>query len=120
MARSLDAFHLGRVFGIESDKDSWALERHIVEYVIDHWREPDEGIWEVRGPRRQFTHSKVFAWVAMDRAVRAVEKFGLEGPVERWREVRDEIRADVLDKGFDTERKRSPSTTARRSSTRAC
>ncbi len=100
----VDAFHLGRVFGIETDAQSWGLERHLVEYVIDHWREPDEGIWEVRGPRRHFTHSKVFAWVAMDRAVRAVEKFGLEGPVERWREVRDEIRAEVLEKGFDTER----------------
>jgi len=100
----VDAFHLGRVFGIEADEASWALERHMIDYVIDHWRDPDEGIWEVRGPRRQFTHSKVFAWVAMDRAVRAVEKFGLEGSVERWREVRDEIRADVLANGFDAQR----------------
>jgi GH15 family glucan-1,4-alpha-glucosidase len=100
----IDALHLGRVFGIESDGEAWALERHIVDYVVEHWREPDEGIWEVRGPRRQFTHSKVFAWVAMDRAVRAVDKFGLDGPVDRWREVRDEIRADVLTNGFDEER----------------
>jgi GH15 family glucan-1,4-alpha-glucosidase len=72
--------------------------------VVDHWHEPDEGIWEVRGPRRQFTHSKVLAWVALDRAVRAVDKFGLEGPVERWRAVRQEIHDDICAKGYDAER----------------
>jgi GH15 family glucan-1,4-alpha-glucosidase len=100
----IDALHLGRLFGLEDDADAWSLERHLIDYVVEHWREPDEGIWEVRGPRRHFTHSKVFAWVALDRAVRAVEKFGHEGPVDRWREVRDEIRSEVLDKGFDTQR----------------
>lgn len=100
----VDGFHLGRVFGIESDDSVWALERRLVNYVIDHWREPDEGIWEVRGPRRHFTHSKVFAWVALDRAVRAIEKFGREGPLEKWQGVRDEIREDIFANGFDSER----------------
>ena len=67
------------------------------------WREPDEGIWEVRGPRRHFTHSKVMAWVAMDRGVKAVEHFGRDGAVDRWRAVRDEIRAEVLERGYDEE-----------------
>jgi GH15 family glucan-1,4-alpha-glucosidase len=101
---AVDALHLARVFGIESDPAAWSLERHLIEFVVDHWHEPDEGIWEVRGPRRQFTHSKVLAWVALDRAVRAVEKFGLEGPVERWRAVRQEIHDDICAKGYDAER----------------
>ena len=101
----IDAFHLGRVFGIEADGAAWSLERHLVDYVSEHWRRPDEGIWEVRGPRRHFTHSKVFAWVALDRAVKAVEKFGLDGPVERWRATRQRIRDEVLAKGFDARRR---------------
>jgi GH15 family glucan-1,4-alpha-glucosidase len=100
----VDAFHLARLFGLESNDASWALERRLINFVVENWREPDEGIWEVRGPRRQFTHSRVFAWVALDRAVRAVEKFGLDGPVEEWKTVRDEIRADVLANGFDATR----------------
>ncbi len=100
----VDAFHLGRLFGIEGDEAAWALERRLVNFVVANWREPDEGIWEVRGPRRLFTHSRVFAWVALDRAVRAIEKFGRQGPLEEWRAVRDEIRADVLANGFDERR----------------
>ena len=101
---AVDALHLARVFGIESDPAGWSMERHLIEFVVNHWREPDEGIWEVRGPRRQFTHSKVLAWVALDRAVRAVEKFGLEGPVKRWRKARQEIHDDVCANGYDAER----------------
>jgi GH15 family glucan-1,4-alpha-glucosidase len=100
----VDAFHLGRVFGLEGDDAAWSLERHLIDYVVENWREPDEGLWEVRGPRRHFTHSKVFAWVALDRGVKAIEKFGLEGPLDRWRAARDEIRADVLEKGYDAKR----------------
>jgi GH15 family glucan-1,4-alpha-glucosidase len=100
----VDGFHLGRLFGLDSDESDWALERRLINFVVEHWREPDEGIWEVRGPRRQFTHSKVFAWVALDRAVRAIEKFGHEGPIDEWRATRDQIRADVLANGFDEER----------------
>ncbi len=100
----LDALHLARVFGLRFDPDAWALAKHLIEYVVEHWREPDDGLWEVRGGRRQFTHSKVMAWVALDRAVHAVEKFGLDGPVQRWRAVRQEIHDDVCRNGFDAER----------------
>ena len=100
----IDAFHLARGVGIESDQFAWALERHLVEFVVEHWQDPDEGIWEMRGPKRQFTHSKVLAWVALDRAVRAVEKFGLDGPVGEWRRIRTKIHRDVCKNGFDHER----------------
>jgi GH15 family glucan-1,4-alpha-glucosidase len=100
----LDALHLGRIMGMEYDPQAWALQRHLVQFVIDHWREPDEGLWEVRGPRQHFTHSKVMAWVGLDRAVRAIEKFGREGPLEDWRKVRQEIQDDVLANGFDAQR----------------
>jgi GH15 family glucan-1,4-alpha-glucosidase len=74
-----------------------------MEYLESIWREPDDGIWEVRGGRRQFTHSKVMAWVAFDRAVKAVERFGLRGPVDRWREVRAAIHDDVCKHGWSAE-----------------
>ncbi len=84
--------------------DSWAVEKALLGYLEEAWQLPDQGIWEVRGPPRHFTHSKVMAWVAADRAVKAVERFGLAGPVERWRELRSAIHADVCAKGFDPER----------------
>ncbi|MBA2462030.1 MAG: glycoside hydrolase family 15 protein, partial [Actinobacteria bacterium] len=99
----LDVLHQARTHKLERDEDSWALQRKLLQNLEQRWREPDEGIWEVRGPRRHFTHSKVMAWVAMDRGVKAVEEFAHEGPVERWREVREEIRAEVLERGFDRE-----------------
>jgi GH15 family glucan-1,4-alpha-glucosidase len=101
----LDALHLGRVMGMDYDAEAWALQRHLVQFVIDHWREPDEGIWEIRGPRQHFTHSKVMAWVALDRAVRAIERFGREGPLDEWRKVRQEIHDDVTTNGYDADRK---------------
>jgi len=73
----------------------------LIDFVASHWREPDEGIWEIRGPRRHFTHSKVMAWVAVDRAVKAVERFGLKGPVDEWRRLRDDIHAEVCTSGVD-------------------
>ena len=76
----------------------------MADVVESDWREPDEGNWEVRGPRRPFTHSKVMAWVAFDRAVRMVEEFGREGPVDRWRRARAEIHAEVCREGYDTSR----------------
>jgi GH15 family glucan-1,4-alpha-glucosidase len=76
-----------------------------MQFVEDHWRDPDEGIWEVRGGSKQFVHSKLMAWVAADRAVKAVEEFGLDGPVDRWRTLRDEIRAEILERGYDAGRK---------------
>jgi len=100
----LDALHLARTVGVESVEDSWALQRHLVEFVERNWTEPDNGIWEIRGPRRHFTHSKVMAWVAIDRAVKAVEKFGLEGELERWRSVRQVIHEDVCAHGYNPAR----------------
>jgi GH15 family glucan-1,4-alpha-glucosidase len=97
----LDALHTARRFGLPADENAWHVERRLVEFVERAWLEPDEGIWEVRGPRRHFTHSKVMAWVALDRAVKAVQRFGLEGPVDRWRGVRDRIHADVCANAFD-------------------
>jgi GH15 family glucan-1,4-alpha-glucosidase len=100
----MDTLHLGRRIGLESDEAAWDLQRALMEFLEDHWRDPDEGIWEIRGPRRHFTHSKVMAWVALDRAVKAVELAGLEGPVERWRALRREIHDEVCREGFDAER----------------
>jgi len=97
----MDALHLARRVGLAPTEAGWALQRTLMGYLEKIWQEPDEGIWEVRGPRRHFTHSKVMAWVAFDRAVKGVEQFGLEGPLERWRAVRDRIHESVCREGFD-------------------
>ena len=97
----IDALYQSRKFGLEAEEDGWRLEQALLDFVGEAWEQPDEGIWEVRGPRRHFTHSKVMAWVAFDRAVKAVEQFGLDGPVDRWRRLRDEIHAQVCREGFD-------------------
>ena len=73
-------------------------KRPSVRFLESAWQKPDQGIWEVRGPQRHFTHSKVMAWVAFDRAVKAVEKFGVEGPVDRWRDVRDTLHRQVCER----------------------
>jgi GH15 family glucan-1,4-alpha-glucosidase len=95
----MDAMHQCRRAGLDN-ANSWGLERALLTELELRWREPDEGIWEVRGPRRHFTHSKVMAWVAFDRGVQAIETFGLEGPVERWREARDAIHAEVCERAY--------------------
>ncbi len=82
-------------------RSAWDLQRALIEFVEEHWSDPDEGIWEVRGPRRHFTHSRVMAWVAMDRAVRIVEEHGQDGPAERWKKVRDRIHDEVCREGFN-------------------
>ena len=99
----MDMLHLTRKLDLPPSEDAWRVQRALIRFLESGWKEPDEGIWEVRGPRRHFTHSKVMAWVAFDRAVAAVEKFGLDGPVEQWRAIREEIRAEVLEKGFNRE-----------------
>ena len=96
----IDALYQTRVHGAPADDNIWALTRRLLAWLEDGWRREDAGIWEVRGPNRHFTHSKVMAWVAFDRAVRAHEEFGREGPVERWRELRDEIKAQVLERAW--------------------
>jgi GH15 family glucan-1,4-alpha-glucosidase len=100
----MDALHQARVAGLEQDDPSWALQAHLMSFVEEHWVDPDEGIWEVRGGPRQFTHSKLMAWVAADRAVKAVERFGLPGPTARWRALREDIRRDILTRGYDADR----------------
>jgi GH15 family glucan-1,4-alpha-glucosidase len=97
----MDALHYARRVGIEGSAESWRIQRAVTRVLEERWREPDEGIWEIRGPARHFTHSKVMAWVALDRAVKAVEQYGLEGDLEKWRALRDTIRAEVLARGFD-------------------
>ena len=96
----LDSFYRFQCSGIEPLEDFWPLLTAVVEYVEGHWNEPDEGIWEVRGPRRHFTYSKVMAWVVFDRAVKLIEEYGARGPLKRWTKVRDEIRDSVLSRGF--------------------
>jgi GH15 family glucan-1,4-alpha-glucosidase len=101
----MDALHQSRRMRL-ADREAgagWALQQALVAHLETIWEEPDDGIWEVRGPRRHFTHSKVMAWVAFDRAVKSVEQFGLPGPVDRWRRVRDRIHASVCKDGFDPE-----------------
>jgi GH15 family glucan-1,4-alpha-glucosidase len=100
----MDALHQARSIGIEPEASAWALQRALLNFLESNWDRPDEGMWEVRGPRRHFTHSKVMAWVAMDRAVKAVERFGLDGPVGRWRRLRAAIHDDVCRRGYDPER----------------
>jgi GH15 family glucan-1,4-alpha-glucosidase len=102
-----DAMYLAMQAGLDDGGPGWDQAIEVLDFLETVWREPDEGIWEIRGPRRQFTHSKVMAWVAMDRAVRTVEEFthlGVGGRVERWRKVRDEIKADVLTNGWNADR----------------
>jgi GH15 family glucan-1,4-alpha-glucosidase len=97
----LDALYVARKAGLQSDRASWSLERALLTHLESVWRQPDNGMWEMRGDPRHFTHSKVMAWVAFDRAVRSVEEFGLEGPLARWREIRDTIHQEVCERGFD-------------------
>jgi GH15 family glucan-1,4-alpha-glucosidase len=87
------------------EKELWPRWRTIVEYVETIWRQPDDGIWESRGPRRHYTYSKVMAWVVFDRAVRLAEQFELEAPLDRWKETRDEIHQEVCEQGYDPERR---------------
>jgi GH15 family glucan-1,4-alpha-glucosidase len=100
----MDSQYLARRSGVEENENAWRVERTMLDYLEKAWQEPDEGIWEVRGPRRHFTHSKVMAWVAFDRAVKEVEGLGMEGPVERWRAARDAIHQQVCAKGYDPQR----------------
>jgi GH15 family glucan-1,4-alpha-glucosidase len=100
----VDAFTTARRHGLEASDAAWRLTLKLLDWLESRWSEPDEGLWEVRGPRRHFTHSKVMAWVAFDRAVRTMETWGREGPLERWRAIREEIRDSVLSGGYDAAR----------------
>ena len=97
----MDTMQLAYRAGATPSEYEWRLQASLLRYLEDAWREPDQGIWEIRGPRRHFTHSKVMAWVAFDRGINTLERFGLEGNVEKWRALRDEIHAEVCREGYD-------------------
>ncbi len=96
----LDLLYECRKHDIAYDNDSWQLELTILKFLESAWRQPDHSLWEVRGPQRHFTHSKMMAWVAFDRAIRCVEQFGVTGPVDQWRQVRNEIHAEICQRSF--------------------
>jgi GH15 family glucan-1,4-alpha-glucosidase len=98
------ALEMARELHVSETEDSWELQRVLVEDLASDWDEPDHGLWEIRGPKRHFTHSRVMVWVAFDRAVRAVEQFGFDAPVDEWRKLRDEVRDEILDRGYDGRR----------------
>jgi len=100
----MDALHVARKYELEAYEEAWRLQKVLLDNLARIWDQPDEGIWEVRGPRRHFTHSRLMAWVAMDRAVKAVEHYGLSGPVEAWRATRERIHADICQNGFDADK----------------
>ncbi|SHL77532.1 glycoside hydrolase family 15 protein [Actinacidiphila paucisporea] len=101
----LDSLFLARSSGLRDEQHAWSLQRALMDFLESKWHEPDEGLWEVRGPRRHFVHSKVMAWVAADRAVRTVEaRPGLRGDVDRWRSMRAQVHAEVCEKGYDAQR----------------
>jgi len=97
----MSALYEASLLGDTADEAAWGLQLQLMKFVEKSWTEPDDGIWEVRGPRRHFTHSKVMAWVAVDRAVKMVEQCRCEGPIDRWRELRDQIHDEVCAKGYN-------------------
>jgi GH15 family glucan-1,4-alpha-glucosidase len=101
---TLDALFLAREAGLPADRDAWALQVALMEHLESAWSQPDNGLWEVRGDRQHFTHSKVMAWAAADRMARSVRRHGLPGPVLRWEELREQIHHDVVTHAFDPER----------------
>jgi GH15 family glucan-1,4-alpha-glucosidase len=100
----MDALHQARRGGIDFDASEWAFQKALLKHLAQIWNHPDEGMWEVRGPRQHFTFSKVMAWVAFDRAIKTATTFGLDGPVAHWRAIQDEIHAEVCRRAFDGER----------------
>jgi GH15 family glucan-1,4-alpha-glucosidase len=100
----LCALSMARNHGVTETRDSWSMQRTLVNQLAENWREPDNGLWEVRGPRRQFTHSRVMVWAAFDRVIEGVERHGLDGPVEDWRRIRDEVREEIMERGYDAAR----------------
>ncbi|MFO0965679.1 MAG: glycoside hydrolase family 15 protein [Gemmataceae bacterium] len=97
----MDVFHVARHHGLQNDSDAWRVQSTLLGHLEEVWNTPDEGIWEVRGPRRHFTQSKVMAWLALDRAVRDAQRYHLDGPVERWQTLRQRIHDEVCAKGFN-------------------
>jgi GH15 family glucan-1,4-alpha-glucosidase len=100
----MDALHLARRSGIQTDEVAWDFQLALMDFLESNWQRPDEGLWEIRGPRRHFTHSKVMAWVAVDRAIKATESYHLSGPADRWRALREQLHDEVCERGYDAER----------------
>jgi GH15 family glucan-1,4-alpha-glucosidase len=100
----IDGLALTRSTIGSGDKDAWQLQCALMEHLSTVWREPDNGLWEMRGPRQHFTHSKVMAWAAADRMIKGARRFDLPGPIRRWEKMRAEIRRDILEQGFDASR----------------
>jgi GH15 family glucan-1,4-alpha-glucosidase len=100
----MDALYLARRTGLPPDENAWRVQLVLMDFLETAWKQPDEGIWEVRGPRRHFTHSKIMAWVAVDRIVKTVENFAVSGPVERWRELRTIMHEEICRRAFDRDR----------------
>ncbi|MFD9071783.1 glycoside hydrolase family 15 protein [Streptomyces lasiicapitis] len=99
-----EALHLAHMTGLARNDYASLLQLKLIRYLETHWDQPDEGIWEVRGPRRHFVHSKVMAWVAVDRTIKLIESGDADGPLDKWRELRDDIHRDVCERGYDKER----------------
>jgi GH15 family glucan-1,4-alpha-glucosidase len=97
----LDTMHLAWKSGVAPDGTAWKVAKVLVAHLESAWQQPDQGLWEVRGPQRHFTHSKMMAWVALDRAVKGIESFKLEGPLDRWRSIRDVIHREVCEQGYN-------------------
>jgi GH15 family glucan-1,4-alpha-glucosidase len=99
----MSALYQAARVGDVTTEPAWDLQTALMTFLETGWREPDDGIWEVRGPRRHFTHSKVMAWVAVDSAVRSIEEFGLDGPIDKWKQMRAAIHSEVLEKGYNSD-----------------
>jgi GH15 family glucan-1,4-alpha-glucosidase len=100
----MDALHQARKGGLSPLEPGWALQREFLEQLVEAWEQPDHGIWEIRGPPQHFTHSKIMAWVAFDRAVKDAQRYGLPGPLDEWRALRDRIHRQVCERGYDPQR----------------
>ncbi|MGH6681776.1 MAG: glycoside hydrolase family 15 protein, partial [Bradyrhizobium sp.] len=98
----MDAFHQSRMRNLELAEESWDLELAVLEHLAEIWDRPDHGIWEIRGDGKHYVFSKVMTWVAFDRGIKGVERFGFDAPLDKWRTLRDVIHREVCDKGFDT------------------
>jgi GH15 family glucan-1,4-alpha-glucosidase len=100
----MDVAHVGRKFELQPNLDAWRVQRALMDHLARIWDRPDEGIWEVRGPQRHFTHSRLMAWLAFDRSIKAVECYGMSGPVDAWHALRARIHDDICANGFDSEK----------------
>jgi GH15 family glucan-1,4-alpha-glucosidase len=100
----VETLHAGREAELAASEDAWRLERVLLNHLVNIWQTADHGIWEVRGPARAFTHSRVMVWVALDRAIESSIRFGLEGPIDRWRELRDAVCDEICEQGFNRRR----------------